>query len=147
MKLLHNMRKDIYNNIIFSPWMRLHNGSGYFGDLAFISAPSTMYRYLKNLDDNLINVCTKYKFLFGERLIESSSPIAHWMWHRLSLEAKVDWLAISVVWPTPFNAALIRNDEPVTNLDFDTMLEKYKNEEDARHAEIHKKDLIKSRST
>ncbi len=147
MNLLHNMRKDIYNNIIFSPWMRLHNGSGYFGDLAFISAPSTMYRYLKNLDDNLVNVCTKYKFLFGERLIESSSPIAHWMWHRLSMESKVDWLAISVVWPTPFNAALIRNNEPVTDFDFDTMLQKYKNEEESRHADMHKKDLIKPRST
>tara|TARA_B110000858_G_scaffold152983_1_gene174354 strand:+ start:1984 stop:2889 length:906 start_codon:yes stop_codon:yes gene_type:complete len=147
MNLFHNMRKDVYNNIIFAPWMRLHNGSGFFGDLAFISSPKTMHRYLSKLDENLVTICTKDKYLFGERLLESSAPIAHWMWTRLSLTPKVDWLATSVVWPTPFDIALIRDNDPVTDLSFADMLQRYKAEEQKRHDAIHQRDLTAVRST
>ena len=48
------------------------------------------------------------KHLLSDYLIDPEIPFAHWLWSRLSMYSRTDWLAISVVWPVPFGSCLLR---------------------------------------
>jgi hypothetical protein len=128
----HNMLKNpTFNETIFSPWLRIKQGAPFFGDLAFIGKPKLMYQFMNNMDEHMFKMCTRDKHLFGELLINDYKLIAHWMWHRLSLYSKTNWLSVGVVWPTSFNVTLIRHNEPVTDKTFDYLVNKF-NEDASR---------------
>ena len=133
-------RNPKFSENIFAPWLRIKEGAPFFGDLAFIGKPKLMHEFMVNIDKHLFNICTKDKHLFGELLVNNYGPIAHWMWSRLSLYSKTDWLAFSVVWPVPFGTALIRHDEDITNMRYAELEQKY-NAEEQRRADLLLSDL------
>ena len=139
--VLGNMQRNPkFSENIFAPWLRIKEGAPFFGDLAFIGKPKLMHEFMVNIDKHLFNICTKDKHLFGELLVNNYGPIAHWMWSRLSLYSKTDWLAFSVVWPVPFGTALIRHDEDITNMRYAELEQKY-NAEEQRRADLLLSDL------
>lgn len=133
LSVFHNMhRNPVFNENIFSPWLRIKQGAPFFGDLAFIGKPKLMHQFIHNMDEHLFKICTHDKHLFGELLVNNYGPVAHWLWSRLSLYSKTDWLAFSVVWPVPFNVVLIRNNENITDKNFDYLVLRYNEEESRR---------------
>ena len=135
--LFNNMlRNPVFNDNIFAPWLRIKHGAPFFGDLAFVGRPKLMYDFLRNIDEHMFKILTTDKHLFSELLVNNYGPIAHWMWSRLSLYSQTDWLSIGVVWPVPFDVSLIRNNEPMHELTYANLRDKYAEEEARRHSEL-----------
>jgi hypothetical protein len=128
-------RNPVFHNNIFSPWLRIKEGAPFFSDLAFIGRPELMYKFLNKMDDYLLDILTKDRYLFGELLVNDYHNVQHWLWNKLSLYNKTDWLAFSVVWPVPFNVALIRKEFDIQNETFSNILSTY----EAYEAEKHKR--------
>lgn len=138
--LFSNMlRNPVFNDNIFTPWLRIRNGLPFFGDLAFIGKPKLMQRFMKNMDKNLVALATHDKHLLSDFLIDPEIPFAHWLWSRLSMYSRTDWLAISVVWPTPFGACLLRSDQNVVSQSFKYLEDTYKQYEEQNHEIIFHK--------
>tara|TARA_B100000123_G_scaffold86049_1_gene62251 strand:- start:248 stop:1147 length:900 start_codon:yes stop_codon:yes gene_type:complete len=138
--LFNNMlRNPVFNDNIFTPWLRIRNGLPFFGDLAFIGKPDLMQRFMTNMDKNLVKLATHDKHLLSDYLIDPEIPFAHWLWSRLSMYSRTDWLAISVVWPVPFGACLLRSDENVVGQTFQYLEHTYKRHEEEKHDVIFHK--------
>ena len=134
LNLFGNMNKNpVFNDCIFSPWMRIRNGYPFFSDLSFFGKPRLMYDYFHNMDQHLYYIATGDKYLLSDTKFDDTIPIPHWMWSRLSMYSKTDWLALSVVWPTPFDCALIRSDEDLSDKDFAYIKQQYEESEKEKH--------------
>jgi len=132
--LFSNMlRNKVFEECIFAPWLRIRNGLPFFGDLCFIGKTDLMFNFMHKMDENLLKLSTEDKHLMSDYLVDTDLPFAHWLWSRLSMYTKTDWLALSVVWPTPFDCALIRNDEPIEDKSFNYLLQAYKTYEAGKH--------------
>jgi hypothetical protein len=137
LNITHNMlRNPVFSDCIFTPWLRIRNGLPFMGDLCFIGKPKLMQKFLINIDEQYRTVCTDDKHLLSDFLVDPEIPMAHWLWSRLSIYSKTDWLALSVVWPTPFNSALLRHDTTVYDKDFQWIEKSYNQEEQRRHDEL-----------
>ena len=109
LKAFHNMlRNPTFNDKMLAQWMYVHNGVPYIGDFCFISKPDAWYKYSNNIKNNCIKLMTEDKVLWKEIEISGFTELAHWCWAKTSMYSKTDWLSFAVVWPTPFNATLIR---------------------------------------
>ena len=92
-----------------------------------------MLKFLKNMDESLVKVATHDKHLLSDFMIDPEIPFAHWLWSRLSMFSRTDWLAISVVWPVPFGTCLLRNDDPVLDKNYQYLEEVYNTHEEKKH--------------
>ena len=132
--MLGNMlNQKAFNDTIFTPWLRIRNGLPFFGDLAFVGRSNLMLKFLKNMDESLVKVATHDKHLLSDFMIDPEIPFAHWLWSRLSMYSRTDWLAISVVWPVPFGTCLLRNDDPVLDKNYQYLEEVYNTYEEKKH--------------
>lgn len=139
-KLLNNLlRAPHFNDIIFSPWLRIRNGLPFFGDLVFVGKSRLMQNFMRDMDKSLVKLATHDKHLLSDYMIDPEIPFAHWLWSRLSMYSRTDWLALSVVWPVPFNNCLLRNDDPVIDKDFGYLLDLYNQHEKEKHKPIFHK--------
>tara|TARA_B110000503_G_scaffold2966_1_gene3985 strand:+ start:1022 stop:1891 length:870 start_codon:yes stop_codon:yes gene_type:complete len=118
-QLFSNMYKNpVFSDNIFTPWMRVKNGLPFFGDFCFIGKPHLMHNFLKNMDNELIQLATVDKHLLSDFLVNPDIPFEHWLWSRCGVYSKTDWLSISVVWPTPFGCTLLRQDIELYDKDY-----------------------------
>ena len=135
--LFGNMLKQpAFKDIIFTPWLRVRNGLPFFGDLCFIGKPNLMQNFMKDMDKHLVKLATHDKHLLSDFIIDPEIPFAHWLWSRLSMYSKTSWLALSVVWPTPFKDCLLRNDDPIIDKDFNYLNELYTTHESEKHKQL-----------
>jgi len=134
MQLFSNMHRNaVFKDVLFTPWMRIRHGLPFMGDLCFIGKPNLMHSFLKNIDHQMVKLATVDKHLLSDFLIDPEIPFAHWLWSRCSLYSKTDWLSISVVWPVPFSSALLRQDIPLYDKDYQFIEQTYNDEEQRRH--------------
>ena len=91
------------------------------------------------MDKNLVKLATHDKHLLSDFTIDPEIPFAHWLWSRLSIYSRTDWLALSVVWPVPFGQCLIRTDESLNDKNFQWIDETYNKAEADRHATLFHK--------
>ena len=132
--LFNNMgRNSVFKDCIFSPWLRIRNGLPFFGDLCFLGKSDLMFNFMHKMDESLVKVSTTDKHLLSDYLIDPEIPFGHWMWSRLSMYSRTDWLALSVVWPVPFGCALIRNEGSIQEKSYQTLEIEYNTEEQRRH--------------
>tara|TARA_B100001778_G_C18589104_1_gene631342 strand:- start:1394 stop:2281 length:888 start_codon:yes stop_codon:yes gene_type:complete len=137
-RLLGNMlRQRHFNDIIFTPWMSVKGGLPFIGDLCFIGKPHLMQNFMRNIDQDLLKIATHDKHLLSDFLLAPDIPFAHWIWSRLSLYSRTNWLAISVVWPAPFGTCLLRNNEPVLDKTYQHLEHVYNTEEARRHEQLY----------
>jgi len=138
--LLGNMLKqEAFNDTIFSPWLRIRNGLPFFGDLCFAGRSHLMQNFMTDMDKHLVKLATHDKHLLRDFMIDPEIPFAHWLWSRLSMYSRTDWLALSVVWPVPFGSCLLRSDEFVLDKNFKYLEEAYYAHEEKKHQEwFHK---------
>lgn len=145
LQLYGNMlRNPVFRDVIFTPWLRIRNGLPFFGDLAFIGKPNLMQNFMAEMDKSLVSLSTKDKHLLSDYMIDPEIPFPHWLWSRLSMYSRTDWLAISVVWPVPFGTCLLRSDEPVLDKNFQYLEQTYNEHEKVKHAQIAH-EIIKHR--
>ena len=130
------LRNPVFRDVIFTPWLRIRNGLPFFGDLAFVGKPNLMQNFMKDMDKSLVKLATKDKHLLSDYMIDPEIPFPHWLWSRLSMYSRTDWLAISVVWPVPFGTCLLRSDEPVLDKNFQYLEQTYNEHEKVKHAQI-----------
>tara|TARA_B110000046_G_scaffold3077_2_gene3321 strand:+ start:7247 stop:8152 length:906 start_codon:yes stop_codon:yes gene_type:complete len=139
-KMLGNMlRQKAFNDTIFTPWLRIRNGMPFFGDLCFLGRSKLMLNFIKDMDKNLVKLATHDKHLLSDFTIDPEIPFAHWLWSRLSIYSRTDWLALSVVWPVPFGQCLIRTDESLNDKNFQWIDETYNKAEADRHTTLFHK--------
>ena len=138
------LRNPVFRDVIFTPWLRIRNGLPFFGDLAFVGKPNLMQNFMKDMDKSLVKLATKDKHLLSDYMIDPEIPFPHWLWSRLSMYSRTDWLAISVVWPVPFGTCLLRSDEPVLDKNFQYLEQTYNEHEKVKHAQIAH-EIIKHR--
>ena len=132
--LFTNMgRNPVFKDCIFSPWLRIRNGLPFFGDLCFVGKTDLMFNFMHKMDESLVKVASTDKHLLSDYLIDPEIPFGHWMWSRLSIYSRTDWLALSVVWPVPFGCALIRKEGPLQDKSFQQLEKEYNDEEQRRH--------------
>ena len=130
------LNQKAFSDTIFTPWLRIRNGMPFFGDLAFVGRSKLMYKFLENMDKNLVKIATDDKHLMSDFLIDPEIPFAHWLWSRLSIYSRTDWLAISVVWPVPFGTCLFRREEEVLDKSYQYLEQTYNEEEARRHEKL-----------
>jgi hypothetical protein len=93
---------------MFSQWMYVNRGIPYLGDFVFFANPATYYKFSSNLEQHCFKLATTDKALWKELEVSNFEHPPHWIWPKLSLYSHSDWLSFAVVWPTPFNATLVR---------------------------------------
>ena len=135
--LLGNMlRQKAFNDTIFTPWLRIRNGLPFFGDLAFVGRSKLIQKYIQNMDQHLVKLATHDKHLLSDYMVDPEIPFPHWLWSRLSMYSRTDWLAVSVVWPVPFGTCLLRSDEYVLDKSYQYLEEAYNKHEVEKHEYI-----------
>jgi len=140
LNLFNNMlRQKAFNDTIFTPWLRIRNGLPFFGDLAFVGKSKLMHNFMKDMDKSLVKLATQDKHLLSDYMIDPEIPFAHWLWSRLSMYSRTDWLAISVVWPVPFGSCLLRSDEYVLDKNFQYLDNAYNQAEAVKHQHVFHK--------
>ena len=127
------LRNPVFGDTIFTPWLRIRNGLPFFGDLAFVGRSKLMQNFMKDMDKSLVKVSTHDKHLLSDYMIDPEIPFPHWLWSRLSMYSRTDWLAISVVWPVPFGTCLLRSDEYVLDKNFQYLEKAYNEHEASKH--------------
>jgi hypothetical protein len=104
-----NMHKNtVFQNKILPAWLYIDSGIVNIGDFVFFSLPNTWYNYSKNIEQNCLKLATINNVLFSELGIAEFQHPSHWVWTKLSLYTKSNWLSFGTVWPTPFAATLLR---------------------------------------
>ena len=53
---------------------------------------------MANMDQHLVKLATHDKHLLSDYMVDPKF-LPHWLWSRLSMYSRTDWLAVSVVWP------------------------------------------------
>ena len=133
------LRQPAFNDIIFTPWLRIRNGLPFFGDLCFIGKSHLMQKFMTDMDKHLVKLATDDKHLLSDFMIDPEIPFAHWLWSRLSMYSRTDWLSINVVWPTPFDSCLIRSDEDISDKKFEYLSNLYNSHEEKKHDHVFHK--------
>lgn len=125
-RLFSNLyRNKMFRRMMFASWLYIRAGIPHMGDFAFVSAGDTWMQYGKSIIPALKQICTKDKHWFKEVSEEYDAMIAHWMWNRISVYSKNDWLSFQQVWPTPYDTTLVRDKDFVYNKSWQQIADRY----------------------
>lgn len=119
----------VFRDKMFAPWMHIEHGIPHMGDFAFISKPDLFYQFSKNIHNNCFDLATKDKSLFYELNVANHPHVAHWVWNKISNYSRSNWLSFAVVWPTPFNITLLRQENNIQTVRYDELLRQFNNYE------------------
>ena len=110
LQTFHNMRRNnVFHDKILPSWLYIDSGLINIGDFAFFSLPDAWYNYSKDLEKHCLTLATTNNVLFSELGIPNFEHPAHWVWTKLSLYTKTNWLSFGTVWPTPYAVTLLRD--------------------------------------
>ena len=123
-----NIHKNpVLRDKIFPEWLYIKASQPFHGDFTFIARPSEWIRYGTNLIPGLRKICTKEKHWFKETDVDAINFPSHWMWNKLSMYSKNDWLSFGVVWPTRYNVTLVRDEDFVYGKNYEEIKQRFEN--------------------
>lgn len=110
LKCLSNIHRNPWlKDKMFSQWLYVNKGIPYIGDFAFIARPEVYYNFSKDIEQHCFKLATSDKALWKELEVANFEHPPHWIWSKLSMYSRSDWLSFGVVWPNPFNVVLVRD--------------------------------------
>lgn len=125
----HNMHKNpIFHDKIMASWMYIDSGMPHIGDFAFFALPSTWYNFSCNIKENLFKLTTEDNPIFYELSVAKYHFNTHWLWMKSSFYSGTNWLSFSVVWPTPFDITVLREQMDMQRTTFEMVSNIFKEE-------------------
>lgn len=119
-------RNLMFRDTLFAPWLYIKAGKPFHGDFAFIGRPEIWLQYGLGIIPSLTKICTENKRWFEETTPPYGDDSVHWMWNKINVHTRNNWLSFSTVWPTSFGATLVREHDAVYNInDFKQIEQRY----------------------